>query len=174
MPGPVRGNFQITNIIAGDKLRSGDFINARVKSVLPNGRFLLNWNGRVLTAKRARVERRSGGFFLHLVDSKKTAPPILNSQTATRTLLSAALLRAGLPLPNEAEAARRVALLNRTKGHRVRQARLCVDKICNDGVELIIHLAAEMIEDPVVGPPPRNPAIFGKNSQKTKMDPIHS
>lgn len=135
MPGPVRGNFQITNIIAGDKLRSGDFINARVKSVLPNGRFLLNWNGRVLTAKsrlkfrtgqviRARVERRSGGFFLHLVDSKKTAPPILNSQTATRTLLSAALLRAGLSLPNEAEAARRVALLNRTKGHRVRLARL--------------------------------------------------
>ncbi|MCK5250214.1 MAG: hypothetical protein KAJ98_09645 [Spirochaetaceae bacterium] len=135
MPEPVRGNLQLTDIVAGDKLRTGDIISARIQTVLPDGRFRLLWNGRTLTARshlnfrpgqiiRARVERNSGGFFLLLRDSRSKIPHTASPQASTRTLLSAALLRAGLSLPDGSEAARRAALLKHTKGHRVRMARL--------------------------------------------------
>ena len=135
MPDPVRGNFQLFNIVAGDKLRSGDVISVRIQTILPDGRFRLLWNGRTLTARshlnfhpgqiiRARVERNSGGFFLHLLDSKFKTPHAASPQASTGTLLSAALLRAGLSLPGNSEAVRRAALLTRTKGSRVRMARL--------------------------------------------------
>ncbi len=135
IPNPVRGNFQLINTVAGDKLRSGDVVSARIKEILPNGRFRLSFNARTITAKshltfhagqliRGRVVRNSKGLFLHLLDSKSGKYQNPSSQTATRTMLSAALLRAGLSLTQDGEALRRVALLKRTKGPQPRMARL--------------------------------------------------
>ncbi len=135
MPEPVRGNLQLTNIIAGDKLRPGDLISARVRDVLPDGRYRLVWNGRILTAKshltlqtgqflRARVEGKPGGLLLHLLNTNSKTSETPMPQASIKTLLSAALLRAGLSLPEDVETVRRAALLNRTKGRRVRMARL--------------------------------------------------
>lgn len=135
MPDPISGNLQLINIIAGDKLRPGDLISARVQEILPDGRYKLLWNGKTLTAQslvtlkhgqiiRARVEGRPGNLLLHLIRSKSETAVNNTLQISSRTLLTAALLRAGLALPQEAETARRAALLNRTRGTRTRMARL--------------------------------------------------
>lgn len=135
MPDPVSGNIQLINIIAGDKLRPGDLISARVQEILPDGRYKLLWNGKTLTAQslvtlkpgqiiRARVEGKPGNLLLHLMGSKSETTVNNKLQISPRTLLTAALLRSGSPLPEEAETARRAALLSRTKGLRTRMARL--------------------------------------------------
>jgi len=135
MPDPVSGHFHLLNISSGDKLRPGDIVSARVRAVLPAGRFQLYCNGRLLTAKsslvfhkgqvlRVRVEQNGRGLSLHLLNGRsEISQKISQAQTAER-LLPAALLRAGLSLTGEGEARRRAALLSRTRGSRLRMTRL--------------------------------------------------
>ena len=135
MPDPVSGKFHLININAGDRFRSGDIISAKVTAVLPNGRFRLFFNGRMLTAKsplsfnsgqiiRAKVEQNNKGTFLHLLNSHSSSSQKNLSSESIKTLLSASLLRAGISLSGEAETLRRTSLLNRTKGSQLRISRL--------------------------------------------------
>ena len=134
MPNPVNGNFHLINITTGEDMRSGDVIKARVKAVLPNGRFRLYCRGRMLTAKsslklfpgqviRGEVEQKGSSFFLRLLDSSGKPGKTLSGEVPGK-LLSAALLRAGLSLADETESMRRTALLKRTRGTKLRMARL--------------------------------------------------
>lgn len=135
----IRGNSPLINIVAGDQLRPGDVISARVVSREGAGRFRLIWNGRSLLADsqinlktgmiiQARVEGSSGALMLRLLGNAGNAAAAsqgaLSGGGSLFSLLSAAMLRAGLPLPGDAEAARRAALLERTRGSRIRMARL--------------------------------------------------
>jgi hypothetical protein len=142
MPGPAGINFRNIEIDAGIEMRPGDLVSVRVKDVLPGGRLGLLWRGRTITAKTnlffrpgqvltAKVELREGGMRLRLVDARAGADVKGAAVSgrgveniATRALLSSALLRAGLPLPDDSEIARRTALLERTKGRRLLMARL--------------------------------------------------
>ena len=140
MPNPVHGTFHLVNTLPGDKLRPGDIVSGKITAVLPNGRFNLYCNGRTLTAKssllfqtgdllKARVVQNSTGLYLHLLGSSLKSTPADPSSVTPGALLSAALLRAGLSLPDEAEGLRRAALLNRTGGSRVRMARLYAEML---------------------------------------------
>ncbi|RKX76580.1 MAG: hypothetical protein DRP49_03155 [Spirochaetes bacterium] len=135
MPVPVSEKFHLININTGDRLRPGDVVSARIKAVLPNGRFRLYCNGRILTAKssltfragdliRGRVEQTDRGLFLHLLTGGSKGNRDPSSLEMPRIMLFAALMRAGLPFSGDAEAQRRVALLNRTRGSQRRVARL--------------------------------------------------
>ncbi|GEM_PF-678906 len=135
MPVPVSENFHLININTGDRFRPGDVVSARIKAVLPNGRFRLHCNGRILTAKsslsfrtgeliRGRVEQTDRGIFLHLLAGDSKGIRDSSSLEMPKTMLFAALLRAGLPFSGDAETQRRVALLNRTRGSQRRVARL--------------------------------------------------
>jgi hypothetical protein len=135
----IRGNSPLIDIVAGEKLRPGDVISARVVSREGAGRFRLIWNGRSLLADsqlnlktgmtiRARVEGSSGALMLRLIGDAATAAAVSQGApsggSSLMSLLSAAMLRAGLPLPGDAEAVRQAALLERTRGPRIRMARL--------------------------------------------------
>jgi len=135
MPDPVSGNFHIIDINTGDALRSGDFVSARIRAVLPNGRFILYCKGRQFTASsplsfspgeviRARVEQSGKGIILHLIHSGSAGKRGIPSLNPPETLLTASLIRAGLSLTGEAETLRRTSLLERTRGSRLRMARL--------------------------------------------------
>jgi len=135
MPDPVNGNFHLLNISSGDKLRPGDIVSARVKAVLPGGRFQLYCKGRLLTAKsslafhsgqiiRARVEQNGKELQLHLLNSRSKLNQKIFQRESIESLLPAALLRAGLSLTGEGETRRRAALLSRTRGSRLRMTRL--------------------------------------------------
>jgi len=135
----IRGNSPLIDIVAGEKLRPGDVISARVVSREGAGRFRLIWNGRSLLAEsqlnlktgmtiRARVEGSSGALMLRLIGDAGTGAAVSQGAPSgggsLMSLLSAAMLRAGLPLPGDAEAVRQAALLERTRGPRIRMARL--------------------------------------------------
>ncbi len=135
MPVPVSEKFHLININTGDKLRPGDVVSARIKAVLPNGRFRLYCNGRILTAKsslafqtgeliRGRIEQNDRGLYLHLLSGSSKSIREPSSLEIPKIMLFAALLRAGLPLSGDAETLRRTALLNRTRGSQRRVARL--------------------------------------------------
>jgi len=140
MPDPVNGNFHLLNITPGDELRPGDIVSARVSAVLPGGRFQLYCNGRLLTAKsslslhsgqilRARVERNGKELHLHLLDGGSKSIHKIFQRESIERLLPAALLRAGLSLTGEGETRRRAALLNRTRGSRLRVTRLYAEML---------------------------------------------
>jgi len=129
------GRLELLKVTTRFGFRTGDLVTARIKSVLPNGRYRLILDGRTVIARsniafkegqkiHARFARREDGIYLHLLEPKPYLP---NSNIAGRSagaMLSAALIRAGLPLPGEIEGARRAALLKRTKGIGKRMARL--------------------------------------------------
>jgi len=131
----VPGSLRISRLITRLGFRTGDLVTARVKSILSDGRYRLVLNKHTLIARsnlvfregqviRARFARERDGVYLRLLASR---PELMNKSlagTSTGTMLSAALIRAGLPLPEEAEGARRTALLRRTRGIRKRMARL--------------------------------------------------
>jgi len=132
---PISGSFKVSSLIAKLGLQTGDLVTARVKSVLPDGRYRLILNKHAVIARselvfkenqqiHARFARGKNGIYLHLLESRPLpARPDLAGGSAG-TMFSAALIRAGLPLPDEIEGARRAALLRRAKGMRKRMARL--------------------------------------------------
>jgi len=131
----VPGSLRISRLITRLGFRTGDFVTARIKSVLSDGRYRLILNKHTVIARsnlvfregqiiRARFASGRGGIYLHLLESR---PELTNKSLAgasTGAILSAALIRAGLPLPEEIEGTRRTALLRRTRGIRKRMARL--------------------------------------------------
>ena len=141
MTDPVRVTSQFINIVAGDQLRPGDVISARVSEVLPGNRFRILWNGRILTAEsrlsfsrgqliRARVEQSVDGTILRLLGREvKNSGSVLSTGASPRQILSTALLRASLPLPDENQLTRMSALLGRSRGRKTRLARLYADLI---------------------------------------------
>ncbi len=135
MPVPVSEKIHLININTGGRLRPGDVVSARIKAVLPNGRFRLYCNGRILIAKsslafqtgeliKGRIEQNDNGLFLHLFSSSSKRMREPSSLEIPKTMLFAALLRAGLPFSGDIETLRRTALLNRTRGSQRRVARL--------------------------------------------------
>jgi len=135
MSDPVRGNLRLHSVIPGQRMRSGMIITARINDILPDGRVRLHWNGRILTARshlnlkpgqliRASVERTRRGVSLHVTHRESAfvhrprAPSFM-----PQTMLTAALIRAGLSSPDEGEVARKSALLSRTKGRTLRVSR---------------------------------------------------
>lgn len=131
----VSGNLKVSSLFTRLDLQTGDIVTARIKSILSNGKYRLILNKHTVIARsnlvfkegeqiRARFARGRDGIYLHLLESK---PEITHPNFAGRsagTMLSAALIRAGLPFPDDIEGARRAALLKRTKGMRRRIARL--------------------------------------------------
>jgi len=154
MPDPVNGKFHLINISPGDKLRAGDIVNARVKAVLPNGRFHLYCNGRLLTAKsslhlhqgqsiRGKVVQNGSTLFLQLSDNQSKSKGMALFQQSSDVLLSASLLRAGLSLSGGVEDQRRAALLRRTRGPRLRIARMYAELLAkgtDPGALFLEHL----------------------------------
>jgi len=131
----VPGSLKVSRLITKLGFQNGDLVTARVKSILPNGRYRLILNRHTVIARsnlvfeegqriRARFVRGSRGIYLHLLESKPELVYRGFTNASAGTMLSAALIRAGLPLPGEIEGARRAALLERTRGARKRMARL--------------------------------------------------
>ena len=132
----VRPVHRLIPVKAGASLRSGQIISAHVDSLLSGGRVKLSLYGKSLIAKtslflkpgqsiRASVEAVPGGWRLRVfsgADSPKNRP--VAAEITPRQLLSAALLRAGLPVPDAAELERQALLLGRSRGERSRLARL--------------------------------------------------
>lgn len=147
MTEPIRFENQSINIIAGDKLRPGDVISARVTEILPGNRFRILWKGRPLTAEsqlnlikgqviKARVEAGPFGTTLKLMakGSETSGQSSLNPVSSPVTLspvqqLISAFLKASMPLPSEEQLQRLSRLLSRTKGSMPRLARLQADLI---------------------------------------------
>jgi len=131
----VSGSLKVSRLFMRLGFRSGDLVTARVKSILPGGRYRLILNRHTVIARsnlvfeegqriRARFVRNSSGIYLHLLESKPGLMYRGFAGASAGTMLSAALIRAGLPLPGEIEGARRAALLERTRGARKKMARL--------------------------------------------------
>lgn len=144
MTEPLRVTAHSINIVAGEKLRPGDVISARITDVLPGNKFRILWNGRTLTAEsqlnlkqgqiiQAKVEKGASGTLLKLLNrgnlpQRSGSPGSLPAQTP-RQMLSAAFLRASMPLPGESDIQRMSNLLGRTRGRRERMARLQADLV---------------------------------------------
>ncbi len=126
---------KVSSLSARLGFKTGQLVTARIKSVLPDGKYRLILNKHSVIARsnlvfregeqiRARFIRGSNGIYLHLLESRpELARPGFSGESAG-AMLSAALIRAGLPLPDDIEGARRMALLKRTKGIGKRMARL--------------------------------------------------
>lgn len=122
----------------GDFPRSGDIVVARVVERVGEGLFRISLRGKSMTARselslntgesiKARVEAIPGGRRLKILGRRgPSGEPIPLSRTPShpRTILTEALLRSGLPVPEEAELRRKTALLSRSRGDLHRLSRL--------------------------------------------------
>ncbi len=145
MTASIRVENQLTNIVAGDKLRPGDIISARVTENLPGNRFRILWNGRTLTADshlnltkgqviRAQVETGSAGVTLRLLaGSQGAASEVTGGAASLPNVLSpvqqliTSFLKASLSIPPDSDLQRMGRLLGHARGRRPRLARLQVD-----------------------------------------------
>ncbi len=130
------------NVISGGKLRPGDIVSAKIVEILPGSRFRISLGTRTITAEshlhltkgqviRAAVERSGSGTILRIMDSRQGPADSGsgNSFTMTRSLLTNAFLKTAIALPGEGEIQRMSALLHRSKGSKVRLARLQADLV---------------------------------------------
>ena len=120
-------------------MRPGDIVSARVSDLLAGNRFRILLNGRTMTAEsrlplqkgqviRARVEQAGSGTILRLIDSGGAPAGSQSAAGASaRQILTAAFLKAALALPGDSDMQRMSTLLDRSRGHRLRLARLQAD-----------------------------------------------
>jgi len=131
----LTGSSRVSRLVTRLGFRTGDLVNARIKTVLSDGRYRLILNRHTVIARsnlvfregqriRARFARKGDGIYLHLLESRPGLTQKSLAGASIETMLSTALIRAGLPLPEEIEGGRRAALLRRTRGMRRRMARL--------------------------------------------------
>ena len=139
---PSSSSSRIISISTGSRLRPGDVVSARISDVLTGNRFRIVLNGRTLTAEsrltlrkgqmiRARVEQSGSGTVLRLMDSGRV-PARSHGRApdaSPRQILTAAFLKAALALPEEADMQRMSALLDRSRGRKLRLARLQADLV---------------------------------------------
>lgn len=135
------------SILTDSRLEPGTTVTVRVMEDLGGGRFSLLVKGRTLTAEshlklrpdqviRAAVEHINGIWRLKVLPHNIT-PSAHGSRTALsdpQLLLYASVLRSGSGLPEESEASRRSTLLSRTRGRRLRIARIYAE-LLNRGVD---------------------------------------
>jgi len=164
MPSPVNPKSHHIDILAGGRLRPGAVVSARVVDDLGGGRYRLLWDGRSLKARsalrlkpgmliRARVIEEGSSIRLRLIaqDLASTDRSAAGTPPSPSTLLDAALLRAGLPLPADVERTRLAALLGRTAKRDARTARLYAEllsKGADPAAGFLEALDALLFEDP--------------------------
>lgn len=188
MPGPVGITFRTTDFNPGDEIRPGKTVSVRVKDILPGGKVSLVVHNKLIIAKShlffrpgqvftARVEHSGNALRLRLLEGTGMnaygTPPDtggpLSEHFGTRTLLFSAILRAGLPLPDGTEAARRSALLERTRGRKLLMARLyaeIVSKGADPGADFL-----EAVSDTLEGRGGRRNGHGGESRREWPQPP---
>ena len=178
----VRPVHRLATVQTGVSLRSGQIISARVDSLLSQGRVRLLVDGKSLIAKtslalkpgqtiRASVETISGGTRLRVLSAADAAGnKAAAAEISPRQILSAALLRAGLSVPEAAELDRQAVLLSRSRGERSRLARLYAElrsRGADPSADFLEYLDAVL--SPHSGSNPDNPE--NRSSQRQWFKP---